>query len=228
MLSCFNPKHLALASLLLAAAAARGATAAAAGADAGAPPPPAAAGASVGDVAVSRVTFSPLQDSLYTKSNWMLVAVEFTGRTTKSVINDVTVSLALGWSNPSATPPVDLPLSASIKLIGIFGNKPYVVFFFVPPETLARSAKGQPYDASRAPDFYAVELKIGENALPLSQNNYSTKLTPTSAKSFSSLAENSKGLMYSQVSVPFYIMNQALQKVSSNSLANPVSSDSGH
>lgn len=218
--------------LLFAATAAFGATApaAATGAEAAAP---AAGASSSGDLAVTRVTFTPLADNLYSKGSWMVIEVDFQGRASgkSAIINDVSVTLSLAWANPGATPPVDLSLSSTLKLIGVFAGKPNAVFFFVPPETLARAVKGQPYDASRGSDYYAVEFKIGENTLPLGPTSYSsTKLNATSAKSFIAAAESNgvKGLMFSQATVPFYIMSQALQKVSSNILPTPVSPDAGH
>lgn len=232
MLSCFNPKHLAMAGLLLAATAAPGATAPAAtgnpeaGTAASAPAP--AASSAGATLTVSRVTFISLQDP-YAKANWMLAEVDFTGQASKSVIiNDVSVTLSLGWTNPGATPPVDVPLSSTLKLIGVFTGKPNAVLFFVPPETLARASRGQPYDASRAPDFYAVEFKIGEAAQPMSQASYSPKLTAATAKSFSTLAETNglKGLLYTQANVPFSILPLALQRVSSSTLPTPVAPSS--
>ncbi len=220
MLSCFNPKHLALTGLLMAATVASGAATPAATGAAEAPAPAPSASAGSATLTVSRVTFSPLQDP-YAKANWMMIEVDFLGQTSKGgIINDVSVTLSMGWANPGATPPVDLPLSSTLKLIGVFGGKPNAVLFFVPPEALARASRGQPYDASRAPDFYSVEFKIADNAQQMGQANYSTKLTATSAKSFASMAETNgvKGLMFSQANVPFYVMPLALQKVTSSTL----------
>ncbi len=135
-----------------------------------------------------------------------------------------------GGLTPGATPPVDLPLASTLKLIGVFAGKPNAVFFFVPPETLARAVKGQPYDASAVLIIMPWSSRLAKASSRWGPTNYAAKLNAASAKSFTTMAEggNGKGLIFSQATVPYYILAQTLQKVSSNVLSTPVSADAGH
>ncbi|HVU37983.1 MAG TPA: hypothetical protein VHC95_06580 [Opitutales bacterium] len=240
MLSCFNPKHLAvagslLASVTFAASASSAATPAPAnGSDSGAAPSSPAL--SAGDMTVVRVLpASPIADP-YSKLNWLIIQVDFQGKIAGrvSVINDVSVTLSVAWEKLGASPPVELMLTSTARFVGVLPNKPASVLFFIPPETLARSSKGVAFDSSRLPDFYTVQFKINDNPVPMSANNYSSiKMSSLEvAKSFASMATSSglKGLMFTEASVPTYIRDPAMSRLSSNYFPTFVSegADAGH
>ena len=222
MLPCCNPKHLAMAVVFLAIASARAADA----------PPTQPI---VNEIQTPRVTFlQPTQDP-YNHTNWMTIQVDFAGRTTSrtNMINDVTVTLTLAWPNPKASPPVDLVLTDSVKLIGIGTAKRNTVFFFVPPEALARSITGIPYDASAAPTYYLVQFKIGDSETPLTSSNYSPGFTSLdAAKSFvgSVSGKAAKGLMFSEVDVPAYILAQVMTHIGGDAYPTfySTNADAGH
>lgn len=242
MLSCFNPKHLAVAGSLLASV-----TFAASAGLAATPAPTAASGTDSGaassasgtvDMSVARVqAASPIPDP-YSRLNWLVIQVDFQGKVASrlSVINDVSVTLSVAWAStdPKAVPPVELTLTSTARFVGLFPNRMATVLFFIPPETLARSSKGIPFPSTALPDFYAVQFKVGDNALPLGTNSYSNlKLTsPEFAKSFVAMAANSgvKGLMFTEASVPSFIRDAAMSRLSSNYFPTYVSegADAGH
>jgi len=219
---------------LLVAAVARAAEAPAPAAASGTEAPAATSASSAGEIVGMGVTIqSPIQD-IYSKNSWMVIEVDFSAKPAarSNLVNDVSVTLTLAWPNPSATPPVDLPLSATVHLIGVIAGKKNVAFFFVPPETLARAAKGLAYPAGTLPGYYAVQFKVGDSAQPVARGDYSNLFTnPDSAKSFISNIGSgaaSKTLMLSEANVPPYILTQVLPKVSSNTLPTFLPGDSGH
>jgi len=223
----FNPKYLALAGFLLAT------VASAADSPAGTSGKPASAPTSANEVSTSVVSFQGMQDQ-YTRSTWMVIQVDFTAsaKAPAQFLNDVSVTLKLAWDKPGAQPPVDLVLTSTVRLIAAASGRRNTVFFFVPAETLARSSRGTPYDAGHAPNYYVVEYKVGENTLPLAHNDYSSALSLDFAKSFSTMADSNsnKGLLYSEATVPAYILTSVMTRIGSNSFPAfyPASSDAGH
>ncbi len=214
MFSCFTPRHLAMAGILLAAAA-RAADA-----------PPAASGSqpsasvTAENLTTSAITFLPQITDNYSRANWMAIEVDFDAKPANKVINDVAVTLMLAWDKPGATPPVDLVIASTVKLVGAIGGKRNVVFFFVPPETLARSSTGTPYDANHAPKYFAVQYKVGDAALPLGRSDYAPSFPkPEFASSFITMASGlatTRGLLFSETTVPSYILAAVLQRIGSN------------
>jgi len=216
MLTCFNPKHLALAGMFLTAML----QAADAPATASAPAP---ALESQLTITTSQVNFSQAYQDTISRSNWMVMQVDFIAKAGPGIrwVNGVDVSVALGWGTKGTTPQVDLALSSTVHLVAIEPNKKSTVFFFVPPEILAQGVRGQAYDPTKPPTFFIIQYN---GAAPTKQD-YTTQTLPdgTYISGFLKLAaeKSQKGVLMSEADVPFYVLNGVITRAATSGSAFP-------
>jgi hypothetical protein len=215
MLVCFYPKHLSVAAVLLMAASLRGWAAEAAA--------PAPALATTGDeISVTSFNFNPPLIDPYAKASWLVAEVDFMGKASSGKwLDDVDVTLTLGWGSSGAKPTIDLALASSIRLLSFQSGAREVVFFLVPPEVLARGVKGQALVANAAPTFYAVQFKEGGLALTddYKKSDVSAQTLPNKDYVDAFVAKGERnGKLMSEASVPSYVLYSLLvsSRVGSN------------
>lgn len=215
MLACFNPKHLPAAAFFLLAATLRGGAA-----DAAAPAP---ALATTGDeISVTGFNFNPPLVDPYAKASWLVAEVDFMGKAASGKwLDDVDVNLTLGWGTTGVKASIDVALTSTVHLLSIQSGTREVVFFFVPPEVLARGAKNQAFVANAAPTFYAVQFKEGGAALSTDykKSNVSAQTLPNKDYVDAFVAKGAdNGQLMSEATVPSHILYLVLvsSRVGSN------------
>jgi hypothetical protein len=177
-------------------------------------------------ITTQQASFTELKDP-YVHNSWMVVEVDFAAKPTNSEkwINDVTVTLTMAWGSKGPPPQLDLSLSDSVSLIGVESNKRNAVFFFVPPEVLARNQNGPAYGASQTPTFYTIQYSVGGSPVTPGKADYSVQTLPDAnyVKGFVGAASEKaeKGLLFTEATVPSYILNAELLHLSTTGINFP-------
>jgi len=175
--------------------------------------PPAAE--ALAQLSTTQTTFTEYKDP-YAHSSWTVVEIDFSGKApgTQKWINNVAVSLSIAWGTKGPPPQLDLSMAATVNLVGVESGKHNTVFFFIPPEILARGPHGVTYEAGKTPSFYVVQYSVGGSALTPTKADYSSQNLPDASyvKGFLNAAAGKaeKGGLLTEATVAPYVLNSAL------------------
>ncbi len=191
---------------------------------------------SVDQVSTAQASFSEFKDP-YSHNSWMVAQVDFTGKAPgpEKWMNNVTVTLTMAWGEKGSSPQIETALTATINLVAIESGKRNAVFFFVSPEILGQGPHETTYEAGKVPTFYAIQYSVDGHPVSLGKLDYSTQTLPDAnfVKGFLNKAgeKAQKGVLFEEATVPPYVLNAALFRLTSDGSAFPTylqSADAGH